>query len=80
MTYKGHVEKGVILVDDPVELPEGAIIRFEIEADSQRAPESSIGAGKTFAERYASVMGKVDHLPEDASVNHDHYLYGLPKK
>ena len=24
-------------------------------------------------------VGKAEGLPPDASVNHDHYLYGLPK-
>jgi hypothetical protein len=25
-------------------------------------------------------MGKAENLPEDLAQNHDHYLYGLPKK
>ena len=32
------------------------------------------------AERLARVIGKAKGLPPDASLNHDHYLYGLPKK
>ena len=37
-------------------------------------------AGPTLAERLAGVIGKAKGLPSDASLNHDHYLYGLPKK
>lgn len=35
---------------------------------------------KTLAERLANVLGKATGLPPDASVNHDHYLYGVPKQ
>ena len=76
MTHKGHVEKGLILADDPVELPEGAIIRFEIEAEASQSPQS----GQTFGERFTEVMGKARSLPEDTAENHDYYLYGVPKK
>jgi hypothetical protein len=76
MTYRGHVENGVILADDPVSLPEGAIIKFEIASQ----PESGEDSPLTFAERFAEVMGKAESLSEDAAENHDHYLYGLPKK
>lgn len=36
----------------------------------------------TFAERYQNVIGAVDdpNLPTDGALNHDHYLYGRPKK
>ena len=33
----------------------------------------------SLAERLANVVGKATGLPPDASVNHEHYLYGLPK-
>lgn len=76
MTYKGHVKNGTIVLDDPVKLPEGAIIRFEIETGPGQ-PEKSM---PTLAERYVDFIGKAVGLPEDAAENHDHYLYGLPKK
>ena len=34
----------------------------------------------SFRERYAAIIGKAKGLPEDAAENHDHYLYGLPRK
>ncbi|HUW62418.1 MAG TPA: hypothetical protein VMZ06_15545 [Candidatus Bathyarchaeia archaeon] len=76
MVYTGHVKNGVILADDPVELPEGAVIRFEIASEPGRVENSEA----PFAERFAEVMGKAQSLPEDAAENHDHYLYGVPKK
>ena len=76
MVYAGHVKNGVILADGPIELPEGAAVRFEIAPES----ESSANSGSTFGERFSEVMGKAKSLPEDAAENHDHYLYGQPKK
>ena len=35
---------------------------------------------RSLAERLANVIGKAQSLPPDASVNLDHYLYGLPKR
>ena len=75
MVYTGHVKNGVILADDPVELPEGAAVRFEIATE----PESAGDSYPTFGERFREVMGKAQSLPEDAAENHDHYLYGVPK-
>lgn len=76
MVYKGHAKDGVIHADEPVELPEGAVVRFEIAA----APDVPAQAKAPFAERFAEVMGKAQTLPEDASENHDHCLYGAPKE
>ncbi len=36
--------------------------------------------GPTLAERLKDFIGSVDDLPEDASINLDHYLNGHPKK
>lgn len=72
MTYRGHVKKGVIVLDPPAELPEGA----EVEV---RATEPA-SAQPSWAEVFRDVIGKAEELPADSSINHDHYLYGAPKK
>jgi predicted DNA-binding antitoxin AbrB/MazE fold protein len=71
MVYKGHVENGVIRVDDPVELPEGAIVRIELAVPPISEEEDST---PTLAEQLASVIGKAEGLPQDWSENHDAYL------
>ncbi len=71
MVYKGHVENGVIRVDDPVELPEGAIVRIELAVPAASEEE---GFTPTLAEQLASVIGKAEGLPHDWSENHDAYL------
>jgi hypothetical protein len=76
MVYRGHVKNGMIQADEPIELPEGAAVRFEIAPGSERHADSTL----SFGERFSEVMGKAQTLPEDAAENHDHYLYGMPKK
>ncbi len=77
MTYKGHVENGVVVIDEPVEMREGmeVLVDFGPLDAEPRAQEPA-----SFTERYAAVIGKAKGLPEDAAENHDHYLYGVPKK
>ena len=63
---------GVFRPQDPVELPEGS----EVEV-LPVAVECSI---PTLAEQFKDVIGIAEGLPPDSSINHDHYLYGAPKK
>ncbi|MGD0387350.1 MAG: hypothetical protein ABSC42_00215 [Tepidisphaeraceae bacterium] len=72
MTYRGHVKQGVIVLDPPAQLPEGA----EVEV----RPSGQISAEATWAEVLHDVIGQAEGLPADSSVNHDHYLYGAAKK
>ncbi|MGA2442445.1 MAG: hypothetical protein ABSH08_15945 [Tepidisphaeraceae bacterium] len=72
MTYRGHVKQGVIVLDPPAQLPEGA----EVEV----RPSEQISAEATWAEVLRDVIGQAAGLPADSSVNHDHYLYGTAKK
>ena len=77
MTYKGHVENGVIVLDESVEMSEGMRVRIDFEAPvGQEYPRCR----QSFRQRYAEVIGKARDLPEDAATNHDHYLYGTPKR
>ena len=84
MTVRGKVKNGKVLLDDPQALPEGTEVEVR-PAKKRKPPAKSRKARpkprrRTLAERLANVMGKAKALPPDASVNHDHYLYGLPKQ
>ena len=77
MTYEGHVEQGMVVLDEPAALEEGTRVRIEVlptahESEQERIP--------SLAERLAPVIGKAKGLPSDAAENHDHYLYGAPKR
>jgi predicted DNA-binding antitoxin AbrB/MazE fold protein len=72
MMYRGHVEKGVVVLDEPVSLPEGAEV--EVQVAPAQAQEPTLG------EKLMKYAGKAKGLPADLARNHDHYLYGVPKK
>lgn len=68
MVYKGHIKNGVAVLDDDVKLPEGTPVVIE------PAPAASPN------EALKSVIGKGQNLPDDGSTQHDHYVYGTPKR
>lgn len=75
MSFEGHIENGRIVLDEPAQLPEGAKVRVEVLHDSAATTEN-----RTLYERLKPFVGILEGLPEDAALNHDHYLYGSPKK
>jgi hypothetical protein len=70
MIYRGRVQNGVVVLEDNVNLPDGTEVRVEPIRQRPR---------KTLAERYHSIIGIVDDLPEDMAENHDQYLHGASK-
>jgi hypothetical protein len=78
MTYRGHVKNGVVVLDDAVSLPEGIRVGVELLEDAPVSPEPD--HIPSLYERLKPLIGKAEGLPPDASVNLDHYLYGLPKR
>ena len=78
MTYRGRVQGGVVLLDEPVQLPEGAEVRVELV----QRPETSKPReeGPTLYEQLRPVIGAAKGLPADLARNHDFYLHGRPKR
>lgn len=72
MTYHGHVRNGVIVLDRPVELPEGAEVTVQPVSEDRSVP--------TLNERLKDVIGIAEGLPADMAENHDHYIHGAPKR
>lgn len=72
MTYRGHVRNGQITLDEPAPLPEGAEVQVEIRDHGEPAP--------TIWDKLRKLAGTVEGLPSDMAENHDHYLYGTPKR
>lgn len=78
MTYRGHVSEGKVVLHNTLELPEGTEVEVDVRLISdQPAPSSDTS---TLRERLATFIGIANDLPADASENHDHYLYGTPKR
>ncbi len=78
MVYRGHVENGVIRLEESLTLREGAEVEVRfLSGTASRGDEENI---PSLCERLKELLGKAEGLPPDASVNLDHYLYGLPKR
>lgn len=66
-----HFDGKVIVPDEPVQLPVGQPLRVQVEATEPSQP------------RFADLLGFAADLPDappDLAAQHDHYLYGVPKK
>ena len=77
VAYRGRVENGVVVMDGP-RPPDGA--KVSVRVLSSARPGKPAPQSRTLYERLERVIGKAKGLPPDASVNHDHYLYGAPKR
>ena len=79
MTHRGHVRNGAVVLDAPVDLPDGAEVEAT-PAEPRPAEPGEEATLPTLAERLAPFIGKLKGLPPDLSANLDRYLYGTPKK
>ena len=76
MEVRGKVNGGVVVLDDPKALPDGAVVRIEPVAEQQ----TEEAEGRTVWGALLEWSGCVKGLPPDLAEQHDHYLYGTPKR
>ncbi len=69
MAYRGTYKNGVVTLDEPAPLSDGQRVTIELEATESTATQ-----------RLLKLAGNFADSPADASVDHDHYLYGAPKR
>jgi hypothetical protein len=77
MTLHGQVRGGVIVFEPPVVLPEGAEVQVQVIASPA---EPAAGEPPSLYERLQPFIGAAKRLPTDLAAQHDHYLYGTPKR
>jgi len=71
----GTYRNGVVVPDAPVKLAEGQRVRIDFEpATIPTTPKPST------SHKLLEIAGVITDAPPDASRNHDHYLYGAPKR
>lgn len=75
MIYRGHVVQGAIVLDEPAALPEGAAVEVRLAA-----PPAESERSVTLYEQLLPFIGKMGGLPSDMAAQHDHYLYGSPRR
>lgn len=71
MIVVGKVSKGTVILPPDAHLPEGA----EVEVRPVAA-----GSRHERVDKLRQLAGAVEGLPADLAKNHDHYLYGTPRK
>ena len=81
MTYRGHVENGVIQLQGSVVLPEGAEVCVEVATAGKEEFDPN---APTIEEKLRAIVADVpqeewDRLPADLTDHLDHYIYGTPK-
>ncbi len=59
---------------NPIELHLVKQALAELETAESREPQTGWGAA------LLAIAGSAKDLPADLSINHDHYLYGTPKR
>lgn len=70
-TIAGHFDGKVIIPDEPVQLPVGQPLRVRLELVETSAPR--------FAD-FLRFAADLPDAPSDLAAQHDHYLYGNPKR
>jgi hypothetical protein len=75
MTLRGTVVNGAIVLDEPLDVPDGT--RVEISIND--APPSE-GEGKPTLAFLLKYAGCMTDLPPDFAEQHDHYIHGTPKR
>jgi hypothetical protein len=72
MTYRGHVQNGVVVFDGPQSPPEGTPVEVAIlPTTTQEQPLSNV---------LLQFAGTIEGLPPDMAAQHDHYIHGRPKQ
>jgi hypothetical protein len=78
MTYRGKIRGGVVVLDQPADLAEGTEVTIQpVEQSEKPSPPQR---EESLSEVLLKFAGKAQGLPPDAARNHDHYLYGTPKR
>ena len=72
MTYRGQIKNGVVVLEGKAALQEGTLVNVEPVEESDDC--------STLRNGLLKLAGKAQGLPSDMAVNHDHYLYGTPKR
>jgi len=77
ITVKARFDGRVFIPEEPVDLPAEAIVEIVI------TPPNSKSSSRTPLAELAELMKQFPDdpdMPTDAAAQHDHYLYGTPKR
>lgn len=72
MSLEGTIVNGVVVLDNHPDLPDGTRVEVAVKEEQEKA--------STLGQRLLKLAGIAKGLPSDLAQQHDHYLYGTPKK
>jgi hypothetical protein len=80
MTCRGKVTGGVVVLEKPDLLPEGAVVQVQPVQETNVQEDKDEKELQDLRQTLLRWSGTVSGLPPDMARNHDHYLHGRPKK
>ena len=81
VAIKGHFDGKVFVPDEPVDLPRGEAVVLHVQRAAELPAVSSNSTnGQDDAWAVLKKMTGTVEGPADWSAQHDHYLYGTPKR
>jgi predicted DNA-binding antitoxin AbrB/MazE fold protein len=89
ITVDATYENETLKLSGPLPLREHEKVRVTVEPQTVAAPDQPLAAGDSeemsLGEAIAAMAralppGALDDLPDDLASEHDHYLYGTPKR
>lgn len=75
MTFRGHIQNGQVVLDEPANLADGTPVTISPTATPSSKPEDI----RALWDGLLKLAGTVDG-PSDLAENHDHYAHGAPKR
>ena len=80
---KAHFDGKVLVPDEPVNLPKDCALEVRVQRVQPAKPAPKLAPGETPLMRLLKVLKELPDNPDwppDGAAQHDHYLYGLPKR
>jgi len=75
MTVKVHFDGKVLVPEEPIDLPLNCTLEVDVKTPSPPLPDRPLMKLVELARKFP-----VTDAPTDGAAQHDHYLYGLPKR
>jgi hypothetical protein len=79
-TLKAHFDGKVLVPDEPVNLPVNRALKVQVEPVEPSAAPASEEKPLLKLLKAIEAMPSNPDWPPDGAAQHDHYLYGLPKR
>ena len=80
MVYRGTYRNGVVILDVPANLTDGQRVSVDVVPTGSDSQPASSGHPTPQMEELLKISGIFSSGRTDGSVNHDHYIYGTPRR